>query len=132
MMDSLEHTLEFTLSPVCKWAVPVIRADETWMCVLLHNLDGTQAGFIRIDGSVPMAERQGLVKRFQEDDQCRVSDLPNTQTRRGRVYPCVCVCACLVQVALLSIAATGEDLNLTAAGTIVFAELYWVSTHPSQ
>ncbi|CEM03710.1 unnamed protein product [Vitrella brassicaformis CCMP3155] len=73
MMDSLEDTLEFTLSP---------------------------AGFIRIDGSEPMAERQGLVKRFQEDDQCRV--------------------------ALLSITATGQGLNLTAAGTIVFAELYWV------
>lgn len=32
----------------------------------------------------------------------------------------------LVQIALLSITACSHGLNLTAAGTVVFAELYWV------
>jgi len=55
---------------------------------------------IRIDGTTNAAKRQVLVKRFQEDDSCRV--------------------------AVLSITACGEGLTLTAAGHVIFAELYWV------
>jgi SNF2 family DNA or RNA helicase len=32
----------------------------------------------------------------------------------------------VIKVALLSITACSHGLNLTAAGTVVFAELYWV------
>ncbi|KAF8821191.1 SWI2/SNF2-containing protein [Cardiosporidium cionae] len=56
--------------------------------------------YIRIDGSTDMAKREVYVKKFQSEAQCKV--------------------------ALLSITACGQGLNLTAAGIVVFAELYWV------
>jgi len=55
---------------------------------------------IRIDGSTPGAKRPELVKKFQTAQDCRI--------------------------ALLSITACGEGLTLTAAGLVIFAELYWV------
>jgi len=55
---------------------------------------------IRIDGRTSMSTRSDLVKKFQTDPDCRV--------------------------ALLSITACGEGLTLTAAGLVIFAELYWV------
>ena len=58
--------------------------------------------FIRIDGSTPPSKRQILVNRFQEKDK--------------------------VRVAILSITAAGTGLTLTAATTVVFAELYWGPT----
>eukprot|EP01053_Blabericola_migrator_P010178 Blabericola_migrator_1__10177@NODE_568_length_7541_cov_61_527562_g423_i0_p2_GENE_NODE_568_length_7541_cov_61_527562_g423_i0NODE_568_length_7541_cov_61_527562_g423_i0_p2_ORF_typecomplete_len871_score203_27SNF2_N/PF00176_23/1_5e44ResIII/PF04851_15/4_2e11ResIII/PF04851_15/41Helicase_C/PF00271_31/4_2e12DEAD/PF00270_29/3_2e06DEAD/PF00270_29/6_4e03ERCC3_RAD25_C/PF16203_5/0_00015Flavi_DEAD/PF07652_14/0_01Flavi_DEAD/PF07652_14/1_1e04DEAD_2/PF06733_15/2_2DEAD_2/PF06733_15/1_4e02TniB/PF05621_11/0_27_NODE_ len=56
--------------------------------------------YVRIDGSTPQNQREGLVKKFQETGEARI--------------------------ALLSITACGHGLNMTAAGTAVFAELYWV------
>lgn len=71
------------------------------MDVLESRLRKKHVGYIRIDGRTPQNQREGLVKTFQESkDGCRV--------------------------ALLSITACGHGLNLTAAGTAVFAELYWV------
>jgi len=55
---------------------------------------------IRIDGSTPSNKREDLIKNFMENDECLV--------------------------AILSITACGVGLNLTAAGTVVFSELYWV------
>merc|ERR1719433_1477265 len=55
---------------------------------------------MRIDGRTPGAKRADLVKKFQEEPSCRI--------------------------ALLSIAACGEGITLTAAGLVIFAELYWV------
>ncbi|PON64857.1 chromatin remodeling factor [Parasponia andersonii] len=54
---------------------------------------------IRIDGNTPAASRQALVIDFQEKDS--------------------------VKVAVLSIRAGGVGLTLTAASTVVFAELSW-------
>ena len=54
---------------------------------------------IRIDGGTPSSERQRLVALFQQDP--------------------------LVRVAVLSITAAGTGLTLTAAHTVVFAELHW-------
>lgn len=59
-----------------------------------------KATYIRIDGSTPVEKRELYVKQFQND--------PKTK------------------VAILSITACGHGLTLTAAGTVVFAELYWV------
>lgn len=71
-------------------------------------LDGLQAccaragaGFIRIDGSVAPEERQRLVESFQR---------PGPQSPR---------------VAVLSMTAAGQGITLTAASTVVFAELHW-------
>lgn len=59
---------------------------------------GTQ--HIRIDGKTPQKDRQELVAKFQDNES--------------------------VRVAVLSITACGAGLTLTAAHTVVFAELYWV------
>lgn len=56
--------------------------------------------FIRIDGKTPGNKREDYVKEFQNNENCKV--------------------------ALLSITACGQGLNLTSAGTVIFAELYWV------
>ena len=57
-------------------------------------------GMMRIDGSVPPAERALRVKKFQNNKNCRL--------------------------AILSVTAAGVGLTLTAASNIVFAELHWV------
>ncbi|KAL7512709.1 hypothetical protein ACHAXN_009750 [Cyclotella atomus] len=57
-------------------------------------------GMMRIDGSVPPAERALRVKKFQSNAGMRL--------------------------ALLSMTAAGVGLTLTAASSIVFAELHWV------
>jgi SWI/SNF-related matrix-associated actin-dependent regulator 1 of chromatin subfamily A len=55
---------------------------------------------IRIDGKTRPGQRPERVARFQQEDS--------------------------VRVALLSITAAGTGLTLTAAQTVVFAEMYWV------
>lgn len=55
--------------------------------------------YIRIDGKTPSTERSQLVSKFQDDDS--------------------------VRVAILSIKAAGVGLTLTAASTVVFAEMTW-------
>lgn len=59
----------------------------------------SQVGFIRIDGRTPPAARQEYVNKFQQDDSCKV--------------------------AVLSILAAGVGITLTAASTVVFAEMHW-------
>ena len=55
--------------------------------------------FIRIDGKTPQRARGGLVKTFQEQEDCLV--------------------------AVLSFGAASEGITLTAASTVVMAELNW-------
>ncbi|CEM25172.1 unnamed protein product [Vitrella brassicaformis CCMP3155] len=57
-------------------------------------------GYIRVDGTVSSKAREDRIKKFRTDSKCKV--------------------------ALLSMTACGTGLNLTEAGTVVFAELYWV------
>jgi hypothetical protein len=56
-------------------------------------------GHVRIDGSVPSSERAVRVRKFQTNAQ--------------------------VRVALLSMTAAGVGLTLTAASSVLFAELHW-------
>jgi len=56
-------------------------------------------GHVRIDGSVPSLERAARVRKFQTSSQ--------------------------VRVAILSMTAAGVGLTLTAATTVMFAELHW-------
>ncbi|XP_072979567.1 uncharacterized protein [Typha angustifolia] len=58
-----------------------------------------KVGCIRIDGSTPASSRQDLVTDFQEKD--------------------------VIKAAVLSIKAGGIGLTLTAASTVIFAELSW-------
>mmetsp|Transcript_60366 Transcript_60366/g.112011 ORF Transcript_60366/g.112011 Transcript_60366/m.112011 type:complete len:751 (+) Transcript_60366:73-2325(+) len=68
--------------------------------LLTKKLGKDGLNYVRIDGSVPPDKRPPLVETFQTDERCRV--------------------------ALLSITACGEGLTLTAAGLVIFAELFWV------
>ncbi|KAH9620321.1 hypothetical protein KSS87_001144 [Heliosperma pusillum] len=62
-------------------------------------IEKKKVGCIRIDGNTPAASRQGFVTDFQEKDTIRA--------------------------AVLSIRAGGVGLTLTAASTVIFAELSW-------
>eukprot|EP00731_Ephydatia_muelleri_P007759 Em0004g97a len=55
--------------------------------------------FVRIDGRTPSDVRQQYCDQFQHDEEC--------------------------QVAVLSITAANSGITLTAASTVVFAELFW-------
>lgn len=83
----------------------IIFAHHTSMLDALHELLHSRLSkvgqtHIRIDGRTPQSARQDLVKKFQTDSSCRI--------------------------ALLSIVACCEGITLTAAGLVIFAELYWV------
>ncbi|PIN26426.1 Chromatin remodeling protein HARP/SMARCAL1, DEAD-box superfamily [Handroanthus impetiginosus] len=81
----------------CKF---LIFAHHQPMIDSIHNfLLKKKVGCIRIDGSTPAASRQALVMQFQEKDS--------------------------VKAAVLSIKAGGVGLTLTAASTVIFAELSW-------
>uniref|UniRef100_A0ACB8G2F4 Uncharacterized protein n=1 Tax=Sphaerodactylus townsendi TaxID=933632 RepID=A0ACB8G2F4_9SAUR len=90
--------------------------DQVKFLVFAHHLSMLQActeavieskaRYIRIDGSVPSAERISLVNQFQKDPDTRV--------------------------AILSIQAAGQGLTFTAATHVVFAELYWDPGHIKQ
>ncbi|XP_060767688.1 DNA annealing helicase and endonuclease ZRANB3 isoform X2 [Neoarius graeffei] len=94
----------------------MLETEQLKFLVFAHHLSMLQActeavieakaGYIRIDGSVPSAERIQLVHRFQNDPETRV--------------------------AILSIQAAGQGLTLTAASHVVFAELYWNPGHVKQ
>ncbi|CRH00786.1 DNA helicase, putative [Plasmodium relictum] len=56
--------------------------------------------FIRVDGLTSMDKRELYIKSFQQNED--------------------------IKIALLSLTACGIGLNLTAANTVVFGELYWV------
>ncbi|XP_073717682.1 DNA annealing helicase and endonuclease ZRANB3 [Misgurnus anguillicaudatus] len=94
----------------------MLETEELKFLVFAHHLSMLQActeavieakaGYIRIDGSVPSAERIQLVHRFQNDPSTRV--------------------------AILSIQAAGQGLTFTAASHVVFAELYWNPGHIKQ
>ncbi|NXL04800.1 ZRAB3 endonuclease, partial [Mesembrinibis cayennensis] len=94
----------------------MLENDKLKFLVFAHHLSMLQActeavienkvRYIRIDGSVPSAERIHLVNQFQKDPDTRV--------------------------AILSIQAAGQGLTFTAAIHVVFAELYWDPGHIKQ
>lgn len=68
-------------------------------CMITGIINSLDVGHIKIDGSVSSTIRQRLVNSFQLDDS--------------------------VKVAVLSITSANTGLNLTAASTVIFSELYW-------
>ncbi|XP_066467994.1 DNA annealing helicase and endonuclease ZRANB3 [Tiliqua scincoides] len=94
----------------------LLENDTLKFLVFAHHLSMLQActeaviesktRYIRIDGSVPSAERINLVNQFQKDPDTRV--------------------------AILSIQAAGQGLTFTAATHVVFAELFWDPGHIKQ
>eukprot|EP01054_Gregarina_sp_Poly1_P002436 Gregarina_sp_Poly_1__2435@NODE_1655_length_3619_cov_47_485079_g1089_i0_p1_GENE_NODE_1655_length_3619_cov_47_485079_g1089_i0NODE_1655_length_3619_cov_47_485079_g1089_i0_p1_ORF_typecomplete_len904_score148_80SNF2_N/PF00176_23/2_3e45ResIII/PF04851_15/2_9e12ResIII/PF04851_15/1_1e03Helicase_C/PF00271_31/7_7e12DEAD/PF00270_29/1_3e05ERCC3_RAD25_C/PF16203_5/3e03ERCC3_RAD25_C/PF16203_5/7_1e05Flavi_DEAD/PF07652_14/0_0029Flavi_DEAD/PF07652_14/1_1e04DEAD_2/PF06733_15/1_9DEAD_2/PF06733_15/57Herpes_ori_bp/PF0 len=102
-------TGEAKANSVCEYIDYISEIEDKFIIFGHHKsvLDKIEAklrlkkfSFVRIDGSTPQNHREGLVKKFQETGEARI--------------------------ALLSITACGHGLNMTAAGTAVFAELYWV------
>ncbi|XP_057546858.1 uncharacterized protein LOC130825583 isoform X2 [Amaranthus tricolor] len=81
----------------CKF---IIFAHHQTMIEAIHKfLQKKKVGCIRIDGSTPAASRQALATDFQEKEA--------------------------IKAAILSIKAGGVGLTLTAASTVIFAELSW-------
>lgn len=81
----------------CKF---IVFAHHQSMIESIHQLlVKKKVGCIRIDGGTPAGSRQSLVTDFQEKDA--------------------------VKAAVLSIKAGGVGLTLTAASTVIFAELSW-------
>ncbi|CAJ1445314.1 unnamed protein product [Effrenium voratum] len=102
-------TAEAKLGAVLEYVEHLLSTGAKFLLFGHHHLvlDAVQAklqrmhcGHIRIDGHTSAVARPALVSQFQEDES--------------------------VRVAVLSITAAGTGLTLTAAQTIVFAELYWV------
>ena len=86
------------------------EANSGKMIVFAHHLAvldeaqkvavNARVGFVRIDGSTSQPDRHTAVQRFQNDPD--------------------------VRLAILSIKAAGQGLTMTAASTVVFAEMTWV------
>ncbi|CAH9086321.1 unnamed protein product [Cuscuta europaea] len=99
---------EGKIPSVLDYLATVIEADCKFL-IFAHHLQmidsihqyllKKKVGCIRIDGSTPASSRQALVTDFQEKES--------------------------IKAAVLSIKAGGVGLNLTAASTVIFAELSW-------
>ena len=96
------------IEPVCDFLSQLLNQNNKLLCFCHHKqmMDGIEEvlakmciNHIRIDGSTPNEHRQEACHEFQTTTDCRV--------------------------ALLSITACATGLNLTAASTVVFAELFW-------
>jgi len=73
---------------------------------LEEKLKKSKTGFVRIDGKVSDKNRHERVQQFQSDKD--------------------------VRVAILSITAASQGLTLTAASSVVFAELTWTPSIMNQ
>ncbi|KAK9934159.1 hypothetical protein M0R45_021312 [Rubus argutus] len=89
--------LETVTEAGCKFLV--FAHHQSMIDAIYQFLLKKQVGCIRIDGSIPTVEREAYVTEFQEKDS--------------------------VKAAVLSIKAGGVGLTLTAASTVIFAELSW-------
>ncbi|XP_024398738.1 uncharacterized protein [Physcomitrium patens] len=96
------------LPAVQEYLTTMIDAECKFLVFAHHQsmLDGIEqllmkkkVGLIRIDGGTPQSARQALVTRFQENDN--------------------------IIAAVLGIRAAGVGLTLTAASTVIFAEMSW-------
>ncbi|XP_071940173.1 uncharacterized protein [Coffea arabica] len=81
----------------CKFLI--FAHHQPMICSIHQYLLKKKVGCIRIDGGTPAASRQALVTDFQEKSS--------------------------IKAAVLSIKAGGFGLTLTAASTVIFAELSW-------
>jgi SNF2 family DNA or RNA helicase len=109
IMQAFRRTAEAKIHGVAAYVEHLIQSDVKFLLFAHHHvmLDALEnklrelsTSYIRIDGTTPLKKRHALVDIFQ--------------------------CEPSVKVALLSITACGQGLTLTAASTVVFAELYWV------
>lgn len=95
--DAVGEYVEDLINGGCKFLV--FAHHRTMMDALEQVAVRCKVGYIRIDGSVPSTERQRQTALFQSDPT--------------------------VRVAILGLMAAGVGITLTAASTVVFAELHW-------
>ncbi len=109
VMKTFKATAEAKIKCVIEYIELLLRNEVKFLLFAHHHimidaleqrLQKIGTGYIRIDGRTPPGRRCELVEHFQGDTH--------------------------VRVALLSITACGQGLTLTAAHTVVFAELHWV------
>lgn len=109
IMEMYRRTAELKTKAVQEYVDMLLDGGQKFLIFAHHTvlLDAVEhtcnrrrgCRFIRIDGKTPPADRSRLVNSFQDDEG--------------------------VRVAILSIRAAGVGLTLTAASTVVFAELTW-------
>lgn len=108
LMDLWRKTAEAKLPAMKEYIEDLLEAGHKMLLFAHHQsvLDAFEAAFmekhhrhIRIDGKTPPSTRQDLCNSFQQD--------------------------ATIRIALLSITAASTGLTLTAATTVVFAELFW-------
>ena len=106
--DNYQKTAEAKLPAMKEYVEDLLEAGHKMLIFAHHQavLDAFETAFmekhhrhIRIDGKTPPSGRQELCNSFQQDPSIRI--------------------------ALLSITAASTGLTLTAATTVVFAELFW-------
>eukprot|EP00747_Dinoflagellata_sp_TGD_P121432 gnl/TRDRNA2_/TRDRNA2_173423_c0_seq2.p1 gnl/TRDRNA2_/TRDRNA2_173423_c0~~gnl/TRDRNA2_/TRDRNA2_173423_c0_seq2.p1 ORF type:complete len:949 (-),score=141.59 gnl/TRDRNA2_/TRDRNA2_173423_c0_seq2:245-3091(-) len=108
LMRMYKESSEAKAAPVCEYVEDLLQGGCKFLVFGHHHfmLDALEATavrnkvkFIRIDGRVSSAERLRMVNEFQANDD--------------------------ILIAILSIAAAGVGITLTAASTVIFAELHW-------
>eukprot|EP00051_Salpingoeca_urceolata_P018895 m.269365 g.269365 ORF g.269365 m.269365 type:complete len:1204 (+) comp19302_c0_seq2:210-3821(+) len=108
MVELYHKTGQAKISAVQKYVENLCRGGHKFLVFAYHRkviqaleqtVSATKTDYMLIDGTTPTQERRDGVNRFQTDDRCRV--------------------------AILSVSAAGQGITLTAASTVVFAELHW-------
>ncbi|CAE7944080.1 Zranb3 [Symbiodinium necroappetens] len=96
-VDAVADYVQYLVEAECRFLL--FAHHQAVMDTLQQKLEKLKAGFIRIDGKTPSHKREQLVNEFRSNPA--------------------------KQVALLSITACGQGLNLQVCSTVVFAELHW-------
>lgn len=98
-MPAVHEYVEYLVNVGCKF---IVFAHHHF-CIdeIESKVQGLKVDYIRIDGRITGEARENKVRKFNEGGLS-------------------------VQVAILSILACGQGLNLQSCSTVVFAELYWV------
>eukprot|EP00913_Durusdinium_trenchii_P019768 g18583.t1 len=96
-MAAVAEYVQYLVEADCRFLL--FAHHQVVMDTMQQTLEKLKVGFIRIDGKTPAQKREQLVNDFRSRPQ--------------------------LQVALLSITACGQGLNLQVCSTVVFAELHW-------
>jgi len=96
-LDAVAEYVQYLVEADCRFLL--FAHHQAVLDALQQKLEKLKTGFIRIDGKTPAQHREKLVNDFRSNSS--------------------------LQVALLSITACGQGLNLQVCSTVVFAELHW-------